>query len=141
MRRRSVRDIHACTWVKSDLGSNGGGSCFLGSTVGAVGRNSSLAFGGVLGTILLARAVNGDLDGDLAALDLLAVHFSNGLVLLGGRSECDEAETATLASLAASLKLLDHEAGDRSERNLSGDGFVGSKKFLELRYVSAININ
>lgn len=72
--------------------------------------------------VLLSGGVNGDLDGDLATLDLLAVHLVASLLLKLLRAESDEAEATALARFAAGLELLNHEAGDRAESNLGIDG-------------------
>lgn len=68
--------------------------------------------------IRLVWAIDGDLHGNLASLDLLAVHLCNRLLLHLLRGKGDEAEAATLASLAPSLQLLDHESRDGSKRDL-----------------------
>lgn len=68
--------------------------------------------------VLLAGAVDGNLDSDLTALNLLAVHLAASLLLEFFGSESNEAEATTLARLVAGLKLLDHEARDGAEGNL-----------------------
>lgn len=114
MRRRNVLKVH--------LGGSGG--CLL--AVGLVLLRSV----GLL--ISLVWAVDGDLHGNLASLDFLAVHLRNGLLLELLRGKGDEAEATALAGLATSLELLDHEAGDGAERNLGRRGLVVVEKFLEL---------
>jgi hypothetical protein len=52
------------------------------------------------------------------------------LELLVGKA--DETETASLAALIASLKLLDHEARDGAQGNLGANGLVGGEDLLEL---------
>ena len=83
--------------------------------------------------ICLIGAVDRHLDSDLAALDLLAVHLGHSLLLqlLGGQG--NEAEAAALASLAASLELLDHKTGDGAKGDLRREGLVGGEKLLELK--------
>lgn len=103
------------------------------SGIGAVG----LALGGVDIIVSLVGAINSDLDCDLTALDLFAIHLRDGLLLELLRGQSDEAEATTLASLATSLELLDHEAGDGAKGDLGGDGLVGIKEFLKLRIVSS----
>ncbi len=97
--------------------------------LGAVGV---LILGGLDIIIGLVRAVDGNLDSDLTALDLLAVHLSHGLLLQLLRGQGDEAESAALAGLAASLELLDHEAGDGAQGDLGRQGLVGVEQLLEL---------
>lgn len=113
--------------------SRGGNSSasLLGSAVGG-GLGLSLALGLVGLLVGLVGAVDGDLDSDLAALDLLAVHLSNSLLLelLGGKG--NEAEATALAGLTPGLKLLNHEARDGAKSNLRGGRLVSSEKFLEL---------
>lgn len=110
-----------------------GSSNLLSSSVGAVLRGGlSAGLSTSLRAILLSWAVNGDLDGDLATLDQFAVHLLDCLLLQLLGAQGDEAEATTLARLATSLKLLDHEAGDGTKSNLGRAGFVGGKEFLEL---------
>lgn len=107
------------------------------------GSRSSVLLSRSLGTLLsrltsgsvvfLAGAVNGDLDSNLTALNLLSVHLLHSLFLLLLRTEGDETEATALASLVAGLELLDHEAGDGAKSNLGGNGLVGGKDFLQLR--------
>lgn len=92
----------------------------------------ALSGGGLGVVVLLSGGVDGDLDGDLAALDLLAVHLSAGLLLQLLGAQGDEAEATALASLAASLELLDHEAGDGAEGDLGRAGLVVLEDFHEL---------
>src|SRR5262245_35593027 len=68
--------------------------------------------------ILLARAVDCNFDGNFTSLDLLTMHFANSFGLKSFGPKGNETEAATLAGLAAGLKLLDHIAGDGTERNL-----------------------
>ena len=104
-----------------------------GSLSGAVG-----ALGGSLGSwsicilIGLVWAVDGDLDSDLTALDLLGVHLSDGLLLHLLRGQSDETESTSLAGFVAGLKLLDHEAGDWAQGDLGGGWLISSEEFLEL---------
>ena len=100
---------------------------------GARGISLGGAIGGRVGVlVLLARGVNSDLDSDLAALDLLAVHIGTGLLLhlLGG--EGNKTEATALARLVAGLKLTDHKLGDRTEGNLGGGRLVLSEDFEKL---------
>lgn len=82
--------------------------------------------------ILFAWAINRDLNGDLATLDLFAVHVSAGLLLHLFTSEGNEAEAATLAWFVAGLKLADHELLDWAERDLGGGRGVVSEDFEKL---------
>ena len=95
-----------------------------------------LVFGGIRSSleslVLLARAVDGDLDSELAALDLLAVHFGDGLLLRLFSWEGDEGEATSLTRLATRLKLADHEARDRPESELCAGGLIGSEELEEL---------
>ncbi len=100
----------------------------LGSLLGSVG----LDLLGVGLLVRLVRAVDGDLDGDLASLNLLAVHLRDGLLLQFLRSQGNETKTTALASLTTSLELLDHESGDGSEGDLGGGRLVGGEELLEL---------
>lgn len=101
------------------------------------GARLGVSLGGTLGgrvgvLVLLARAVNSNLDGDLAALDLLAVHIGTGLLLhlLSGKS--NKTEAAALARLVAGLELADHELGDGTESNLGGGRLVLGEDLEEL---------
>lgn len=82
--------------------------------------------------VFLAWAIDGDLDGDLAAINFLAVHLGDGLLLqfLGGKR--DETEATALAGFVACLKFSDHKARDGTESDLGGGRLVCGEKFLEL---------
>lgn len=82
--------------------------------------------------VLLARAVNSNLDSDLAAFNLLAVHIGTGLLLhlLSGKS--NKTEAAALARLVASLELADHELGNGTKSNLGGGRLVLSENLEKL---------
>src|SRR5690242_3277460 len=115
------------------LGGLGGGR---GSSFGR-GSSSILGGGGLgRGVILLAGGVNRDLNGDLSALDLLAVHLVASLLLELLRAEGDEPETTALARLTTSLELLDHEAGNGAEGDLGLGGGVVLEDLEELHMVS-----
>jgi hypothetical protein len=89
--------------------------------------------------ILLAGGVDSDLDGDLTALNLLAVHLVASLLLELLGAESDETEATALAGLVAGLELLDHEAGDGAEGDLGGGGGVvleDLKKLYNVSYVT-----
>jgi len=110
-------------------GSGGGGRVLddlLGSLVGGSGLGEgSLAVGGRVGSIiLLTGGVDRDLNGDLTALNFLAVHLGASLLLELLRAEGNETETTALAGLTAGLELLDHEAGDGAEGDLGLSGGV-----------------
>lgn len=90
--------------------------------------------------VLLARAVDGDLDGDLAALDLLAVHVRAGLLLQLLARERDEAEAAALAGLVALLQLAHHELGDGAQGDLGAGGRVLGEDLEELSEVSGCRV-
>ena len=111
------------------LSSLCGGSVDVGGALG--GGWLSISLGGTLDwsvrvLVLLAWAIDRDLNGDLATLDLLAVHVVASLLLQLLTSERDETEAATLAWLVACLEFADHELGDRSKGNLGGGwGVVG----------------
>lgn len=100
----------------------GDGSGGVGRSFGSGGLAVSLGLtldGSVGVFVLLSRAVNGDLDGDLTALDLLAVHVGASLLLELLRFESDETEATALAGLVASLELANHETRDGTESDLS----------------------
>jgi hypothetical protein len=104
----------------------------------ALGGAGGLSLGGTVSgrvgvLVLLARAVNSDLDGNLATLDLLAVHIGTGLLLhlLSGKG--NKTEATALARLVAGLELADHEFGDGTESNLGGGRLVLSEDLEELR--------
>lgn len=105
----------------SDSGLSVGRS--LGGGRGAVSLGGSLDRG-VRVLVLLTGAVDGDLDGDFAALNFLGVHLGASLLLKLLRSEGDEPETTTLARLVTCLKLANHEAGNGAEGDLCGDWVV-----------------
>ena len=116
--------VMAWRFVLSDLCC---GSVDVGRTLG--GGWLSIGLGGTLNwstwvLVLLAWAVDRDLNGDLATLDLLAVHVVACLLLQLLTSERNEAEATTLARLVACLELADHELGDRSKGNLGGGWVV-----------------
>jgi hypothetical protein len=114
-----------------------GGSRGLDAGRALGGARLGVSLGGTIGgrvgvLVLLARAVNSDLDGDLATLDLLAVHIGTGLLLhlLSGKS--NKTEAAALARLVAGLELTDHEFGDGTESDLGGGRLVLSEDLEEL---------
>lgn len=84
------------------------------------------------GLFFLAGAVDGYLDCELAALDLLAVHLGDSLLLQVLARERHEGETATLAGLVTGLELLDHEARDRAEGELGGSWLIGTEQLQKL---------
>jgi hypothetical protein len=101
------------------------------------GAGLGVSLGGTLNgsagvLILLAGAVNGNLDGDLAALDLLAVHIGTGLLLhlLSGKG--NKTEAAALAGLVTSLELADHELGNRTKSDLGRGRLVLSEDLKKL---------
>jgi len=96
-------------------------SNFLGDAVGAVGNRVSL------GSILLAWAVDGHLDSDLATFNLLAIHLADRLLLHGLVGKGDETEAAALARFISSLELLDHETGNGAQGDLGGSWLVFGK--------------
>ena len=111
-------------WVGC-LGSGDLGSGGL-RTLGTVGLSLELVI------VRLVGAVDGNLDGDLTTLDLLAVHLIDGLLLHLLAGQGDEAKTTSLASLTTGLQLLDHEARDGAKGDLGRRGLVSLKEFLEL---------
>jgi hypothetical protein len=68
--------------------------------------------------VLLAWAVNGDLDCNLSALDLLAIHLRASLLLKLLRRKGNETESTTFARFVAGLEFLDHETRNRAKRDL-----------------------
>ena len=110
----------------------------LGGSGGSLGGGGSGALSGGLGggIILLAGGVNRDLNGDLTALNLLAVHLSASLLLELLGAEGNETEATALARLTASLELLNHEAGDGAEGDLGLGGGVILEDLEELQRVS-----
>ena len=76
--------------------------------------------------VLLAGAINRDLDGDLTTLNLFAVHLGARLLLQLFTREGAEAAATTLARLIASLELANHEFGDRAKSDFgSGRRVIG----------------
>lgn len=129
---------------RSSLSSNLGGSrglrlLLLGSTLGGTGgRGGLLAFGGMLlVVVLLAGGVDGNLDGDLTALNLLAVHLSASLLLQFLGAESNKTEATALAGLATSLELLNHETGDGAEGDLGRGRGVVLEDLKELLHMLA----
>jgi len=82
--------------------------------------------------VLLARAVDCDLNSNLAAFDLLAVHIGAGLLLhlLGCKS--DKAKTTALARLVACLELADHELWNWAKGDLGRGWVVVCKQLKKL---------
>lgn len=112
-------------------------------SLGGSGRGSSLttlssSSGRVL--VLLSWAVDGDLDGNLATLNLLAVHVGARLLLELLARERHEAETAALAWLVAGLKLADHELGDGTKGDLGGGGRVVGEDLEELSRKMSVKV-
>lgn len=87
---------------------------------------------GVRDLVLLAWAINRDLNGDLATLDFLAVHVGTCLLLQLLARERDEAEATALARLVASLQLANHELGNGTESDLGGGGRVVGEDLEQL---------
>lgn len=117
----------------------------LSSSSGRLGGGSTLGSGGgaILLTrddllILLTRAIDGDLDGNLTALDLLAIHLRASLLLQLLRSEGDKAKATALARLVAGLKLLDHEARDGPESDLGRSRRIVLEDLHKLQTESAM---
>lgn len=122
--------------LSSSLNSRGLGSSRRGSALGGGGGGGGLlALMGSYVVVLLSGGVDGDLDGDLTALDLFAVHLSASLLLKLFRSEGNESEATALASLTTSLELLDHESGDGAKGDLGGGGLVVLEDLEELECV------
>ena len=82
--------------------------------------------------VLFARAIDGNLDSDLTAVDLLAIHLTNCLLLELLRSKGYETEATSLAGLVAGLEFLYHVASDGTKSDLGGGRVVSSEEFLEL---------
>lgn len=122
------------------LSGGGGSSRSLGGLLGRLGGGSlsggGLALGAIDVVILLAGGVDRDLNGDLTALDLLAVHLGASLLLELLRSEGDEAEATALAGLTTSLELLDHETRNGAEGDLGLGRGVVLEDLKKLRVVS-----
>jgi hypothetical protein len=115
----------------------GGGGRGLEAGRALSGAGLGVSLGGTLDRsagvlVLLARAVNSNLDSDLAALDLLAVHIGTGLLLhlLGGKS--NKTEAAALAGFVASLELADHELRDRTKSDLGRGRLILSEDLEKL---------
>jgi len=126
------------------LSSGRGGGCrgldgLLGCLVGggSLGDRSLTLSGSTFrGVVLLAGGVDRDLNGDLTALDLLAVHLGASLLLELFGTKGDETEATALAGLTASLELLDHETGDWAEGDLGLGGGVVLEDLEKLGQVS-----
>ena len=82
--------------------------------------------------VLLAGGVDCDLNSNLTACDLLAVHVGASLLLQLLASKGDEAIATALAGLVACLELADHELWDGTESNLGGRGLVIRKELEKL---------
>jgi hypothetical protein len=104
---------------KFRLLGHGSGSAGRSLGGGRLAVGLGLALGGSVRVfVLLAGAVDGNLDGNLATLDLLAVHVGASLLLKLLGFESDETKATALAGLVASLELADHEARDGAESDL-----------------------
>lgn len=119
--------IEGVRWHLSSLDRLGQGGVLLSRGLGRL-----VVLGGGVDVVLLARAVNGDLDGDGATVDLLAVHLVDGLGLELLRGHGHESKATGLAALVAGLELLDHETGNGTESHLGRNGGVLGEDFLEL---------
>ena len=143
-----MSDVALSNWghLSSSLSSRRGLSGLLGGLSGGWGGlgggGGSVVGGGSLrSVVLLAGGVNRDLNGDLTALNLLAVHLVASLLLELLGAEGNETETTALARLTASLELLDHEAGDGAEGDLGLGGGVVLEDLEELQLVSMTPVN
>jgi hypothetical protein len=103
-----------------------GGSGRLGSLLSGVGVGG-ITLSSLDVIVLLSRRVDRDLNGNLTAFNLFAIHLVTRLLLELLRTERDETKTAALAGLTTSLQLLDHETGDGAE----GDLGLGRRVVLE----------
>lgn len=83
--------------------------------------------------VLLSWAINRDLNGDLASLDLFAVHVVARLLLELSASERHEAEPTSLAWLVAGLQLADHEFWNRAQGDLGGGWLVVGEDLEQLQ--------
>lgn len=108
-------------------GSRSGSGVLLSRGVGFL-----VLVSGRVDVVFLAGAVNGDLDRNGAAVNLLAVHLADSLGLELLRGQVHETEAASLAALVAGLKLLNHETGDGAESDLGGNGLEVLEDLLEL---------
>lgn len=88
--------------------------------------------------VFLAGAVDRDLDGNLTAFNLLAIHLLDSLVLLLLRVQGDETKATAFTGLVTGLELLDHEARNGTQGDLGRDGLVGGKDLLELLLAQVI---
>jgi len=88
--------------------------------------------------VLLAGAVDCDLNGNLTSFDLLAVHVRTGLLLQFLGCESNETEAAALAGLVAGLKLADHELWDRAQSDLGRRWLVVGKELKKLLFTKVI---
>jgi hypothetical protein len=86
--------------------------------------------------VLFARAIDGDLDSNLTAVDLLSIHLTDCFLLQLLGSERNESEATPLAGLVAGLKFLYHVTSDGTKGNLGRGGVVSGEEFLELQIVS-----
>lgn len=133
-KNRSV-DHTSTTVFLSGLNLCGGGGFRRSSSLGggwSLSGGTILSWSGWV-LVLLAGAVDRDLNSNLATLNLLAVHVGAGLLLKLLTRERHEAETTTLARLVAGLELADHELGDWAEGNLGGGGRVVGEDLEELK--------
>lgn len=119
-------------WQISLSGLGGSSSSSRGGVLLSRSVGLLVLISGGVDVVLLAGAVDGDLDSNGATVNILAVHLADGLGLEFLRGEVDESETTGLAALVAGLELLDHEAGNGTKSDLGGDGGVVGKDLLEL---------
>lgn len=84
--------------------------------------------------VFLARAIDGDLDSNLPAIDVFAVHIGDSLLLEFFRAKRNEAKSTTFARLVASLEFLNHEAGNWTKSDLRGGWLIGREELFELEW-------
>jgi hypothetical protein len=101
---------------------------------GLLGRSlSHLLFTFAWDDIFLARAVDGDFNGDFTSFDLLSVHLLDGLLLEIFGAESNKSKSTALARFVTGLELLNHEARNGTKSDLGGLGLVVLEQFLKLQ--------
>jgi len=126
-------------------GSRSSNACRLGGGNGSGGVGRTLSSGWlaiglwdvtlkciVWVLVLLAGAVDCDLNSNLAAFDLLAVHIGAGLLLQFLGSKGDETKATALARLVTGLELADHKLWNWAKGDLGGRWLVVCEQLEKL---------
>lgn len=111
--------------LSSSLDSSGGLAGLSGGVLLAIGLGLDMV-------VLLTGGIDGDLNGNLATLNLLAVHLGAGLLLKLLGAQSNETEATALARLVAGLELLHHESRNGAEGDLGRGRLVVLEDLHEL---------